>query len=297
MHFSLYELSTRKNIQDILYNEIEKILPAIGKGQFGTVYKGIYQGKLVAIKKIKLKENIFYDDEETQIALNEITNEIKTLKYVINSRIPLFYGLWKNQGKFNLIIEFCPGKNLKDAYPSLNFNQKLSVCLQLSETLQSIHSFNLIHRDIKPSNIMIDDNYSIKIIDFGLSKIAKRTSTFTGCSSGTTRYIAPECFDLNLEYKEGESYFKINAKIDIWSTGCLISEIFSGKIPWNNVQNEMSLMKKLIDKNPFPIPEEIQIDEIRDIIINCVKIKPNDRISAKDLTNLIKEKINNFNQE
>ena len=59
----------------------------------------------------------------------------------------------------------------------------------------------------------------------------------------------------------------------------------------------MSLMKKLIDKNPFPIPEEIQIDEIREIIINCVKIKPNDRISAKDLTNLIKEKINNFNQE
>ncbi len=282
------------NVNIITEVEVTKLRPSIGQGTFGKVYKGTYQGKVIAIKKILLKDDNFDCDENTQKALYDITNEIKSVLYVSNSKIPLFYGIWKNLGKYNLIFEFCPGKNLKDAYHFLNDKQKFSVCLQLSELLQTIHSSNLIHRDIKPSNIMIDENFNIKLIDFGVSRIASRTSTFTKDVSGTTRYMAPEFYDID-ETGDLDKPIRITNKLDIWSTGCMISEIFSGVIPWMNaVKNEISLRKKLMQKIPFPIPNEIEDPDVKEIIEKCLKIDPVERISSADLTELIKEKMKEF---
>lgn len=276
-------------------NEVEKFRPEIGQGSFGKVYRGNYLGKQVAIKKILLNDNNFDDEEQTKRALYDITNEIKTVKYVVNSKIPKLYGLWKNRGNFNLIFEFCQGKNLKEAYPKLNEMQKLDICLQLSDTLIAIHGSNLMHRDIKPANIMIDDNLNIKLIDFGVSRIANRTSTFTADVSGTTRYMAPEFYDIGVNDNDIDKPIKIDTKVDIWSTGCLISEIFSGIIPWwNIVRNEMILRRKLMEKANFPIPDEIQNNDIKEIIQKCVKNCPDERISAKELSFLIKKIMNRF---
>jgi len=193
-----------------------------------------------------------------------------------------------------LIFEFCPGRNLKDEYPSLNDKQKLAVCLQLSEALESIHLKNLIHRDIKPSNVMIGENSNVKLIDFGVSRIAERTTTYTHDATGTSRYMAPELYDIPLD-SNSDKPTRISTKLDIWSTGCTISEIFSGVIPWmNKAKSEPVVMKKLIEGVSFPIPDEITNSDIRDIIKKCVINDPKERISAADLTNLIKEKIKLF---
>lgn len=293
-YINLEDKLRNMNVNIISEDEVTKFRPSIGHGTFGKVYKGSYKTKLVAIKKILLKDENFDCDENTQKAIYDITNEIKTVQYVSNSKIPIFYGIWKNKGKFNLIFEYCPGKNLKEAYLYLNENQKFSICLQLSEVLQIIHSSNLIHRDIKPSNIMIDDNLNIKLIDFGVSRIANRTSTFTNDVSGTTRYMAPEFYDID-DTGEFDKPIKITSKLDVWSTGCMISEIFSGVIPWMNaVKNEISLRKKLMQKVPFPIPNEITNPHIKEIIEKCVKVDPLERISSAELTELIKEKMKIF---
>jgi serine/threonine protein kinase len=290
LEFKLKEM----DVAIISDDQVKLIRPSIGKGAFGKVYKGIYKDKEVAIKKMIMKEENYIDEECTMKAIYDITNEIKTVKYVTNSKIPIFYGLWKYLGKFHLIFEFCPGKNLKEAYANLNENQKFSVCLQMCETLESIHDKKLMHRDIKPSNIMIDANLDIKLIDFGVSRIASKTITFTKDVAGTTRYMAPEMFDVN-EETESDRPITITTKIDVWSMGCTISEIFSGVIPWwNTVKNEIVVSRKLMEKAPFPIPKEITNPDAREIIEQCTKISVDERISTPNLVMLIREKLKKY---
>jgi serine/threonine protein kinase len=269
--------------------EIEKFRPKIGEGTMGKVFKGKYKDLPVAIKKIKTLKD---DCIEDQNSLAEILNEIKCAQFVQNEYIPKFYGLWKRKGRYSLVFEFINGQTLTVKYKEFNDKQKLEVLLQLSKILEIIHSLHLIHRDIKPSNIMITDNFRVKLIDFGVSKISQRTETFTGGLSGTTRYTAPEYFQID---KNGENSIHINSKIDIWSTGCLISEIFSGIVPWKNkVGNEVALRKKLMEKTEFPIPDEIKHVGIIDVIKRCLMVSPEKRVSAEELTLLIKEKMENM---
>jgi len=274
--------------------DITKEPKEIGRGAFGKVYKGTYMGKPVALKKILMSEEHFLSDEMTQYAINDITNEIKTITYVSYPKIPLFYGLWKENGFYHLVFEFCEGKMLKDAYHKLTDKQKLSIVLQLSEALETIHAKKLIHRDIKPSNIMIDENLEIKLIDFGVSKIASKTCTFTKGAIGTMRYMAPEFLDIDVDTVSDKPCL-ISSKVDIWSTGCLISEIFSGRLPWANAAgNDPAILKKLLDKKPFAIPGEITNEHIKEIILKCVDMDPNTRLSASNLVALVKEKMQFF---
>ena len=138
---------------------------------------------------------------------------------------------------------------------------------------------------------MIDENLDIKLIDFGVSRIASRTSTFTNDVSGTTRYLAPEYFEIE-DNTDSDKPIKIGVKIDVWSMGCMISEIFSGILPWmNTVRNEISVRKKLITKAPFPIPEEVSDPDVLEILNKCLQIAPEERISSAELTVLFREKI------
>lgn len=258
---------------------------SIGNGSMGKVYKGKYNDNFVAIKKIKKFEEEKFEDQ------SEILNEIKCSLLVQNEYIPKFYGLWMNNGKFNLVFEFISGQTLKDKYKDLTNREKMEVLLQVSRILEIIHSNHLIHRDIKPSNIMIADDLRIKLIDFGVSKISKKTETFTSGLSGTIRYTAPEYFKID---KNNNNYIHINSKIDIWSTGCMISEIFSGILPWKNqVNNEFIIMRKLSEGTEFPIPnEKIEYIAVIDIIKQCLVVNPDQRISAVQLTMLIQKNLN-----
>jgi serine/threonine protein kinase len=270
--------------------EIQKYKPKIGEGTMGKVFKGKYKDNLVAIKQINILKEDNIDDQNF---LSEILNEIKCAHLVQNEYIPKFYGLWINKGRYCLVFEFISGTTLKQKYKDLNDRQKLEVLLQLSKILEIIHSLHLIHRDIKPSNIMITEEMRVKLIDFGVSKITQKTETFTVGLSGTTRYTAPEYFQID---KNGTQSIQINNKIDIWSTGCLISEIFSGILPWKNrVGNELQLRKKLMEKTEFPIPEkDIKYVEIIEILKKCLNVSPEKRVSAEELTKLLKEKLDNL---
>lgn len=282
------------NVAIITGNDVKIQRPSIGKGAFGKVYKGLYLDKPVAVKKMILKEEIYEDSDATKKTMLDITNEIKTVKYVTNSRIPIFYGLWKCDGNFHLIFEFCPGRNLKEAYKNLSDIHKLRVILQIAEALETIHEKKLMHRDIKPSNIMIDENLDIKLIDFGVSRIASKTVTFTKDVSGTTRYMAPELYDIPEEDVENisDKPIKITTKIDIWSTGCMISEMFTGILPWMNVaKSELTVSRKLIAKEPFPIPKELTNPDFIELVQKCTKYDVEERLSAKQLADLIREKI------
>ncbi len=282
-----------KNFEEEILKIGSKIIPeseitreyVIGEGAFGKVYKGKYLENSVAIKKIKLKE-------KTQEIFDSLLNEIKVIKKADNNNIPKFFGIMKRKNHYNLIFEFISGKTLKDLYSNMNDKEKISVLYDLSEILEQFHSKQLIHRDIKPGNIMINDDKKVKLIDFGISKIASHTSTFTRAQIGTILYMSPEQFQIDLDKFsdpdiEDVKPVPISIKSDIWSFGVMTSEIFSGIKPYHNISkkytpSEQMITRRLIGNKPFPIPDALSSD-IREIVERATVVNPEQRANMNEI--------------
>ena len=139
---------------------------------------------------------------------------------------------------------------------------------------------------------MITEENEVKLIDFGVAKIASKTLTFTGYSLGTTCYMAPENFEVDGEIEPTDKPIAITTKADIWSFGTVISELFSQVKPWSNKCNSsISIERKLVNKDRFPVPKNITDNNIVNLIKKCCQIEPNLRYSAGDLIEKIQELI------
>lgn len=269
----------------------------IGEGSFGKVYKGHYKGKEIAIKKIKLIEKV----PETY---SNLVNEIKVIQKADTPEIPKFYGLMKKNGCYRIIFEYISGKTFKEAYPSMNYEEKVISLYKLSKILESFHSKLIIHRDIKPSNVMIKEDGTLKLIDFGVSKIASHTSTYTKIQKGTVPYISSEQFQIDLEKYQNPSIgdvkpVKISTKSDVWSLGVMTSEMFSGVLPYYNINNnkrpsDFLIMKRLMNKMPFPIPNNLE-EEIKEIVQKATMVDVEERASAKDIREMFEKIIKRKN--
>lgn len=269
----------------------------IGRGAFGKVYKGVYKGEHeVAIKKLLFDINDKeFKENELNAKVVEIMNEIEVVECLRHENIPVFYGIWrrkskKNPGKttLNLVFEFVDGPMLVDYYKNASFNDKVEILIQLVTILEFMHSKKLIHRDIKPGNVIIrkKDN-TAKLIDFGTSKMAKNTATNTATAAGTVSYMPPEAFSVELskqgEEREDGKILEITPKYDIWSMGCMISEIFSGVLPWTNkFKGQFGIQNQLIKKAEFPLPKNIQ-PEVVPTIKGCLEVDVNKRFNATQL--------------
>ena len=205
-----------------------KIIRKLGEGGFAEVYLIEKNNKLYALKKtIKpLKE------EETN-KYNEIIN---ILKKIDNKYITKYYYTFSEKNSFNIVMEFCGEKNLKQFIADYKNKDLLikediisSIIAQICLGLKEIHKNKLIHRNLTPDNIFIDENNNIKIGDFGISKIIA-TNEYANSRIGKYKYFAPE-FEIQEKY---------NQKIDIYSFGCVIYELFT--------QNEYYVDKRIREK-------------------------------------------------
>ena len=273
----------KNNVMLIGQSEIQKIKPFIGEGKFGKVYKGIYNNTTVAIKKMVFEEKI--DSSENR---DEIISEIKNLGAAVCENVPKFYGIWRglNGKNYHLIFEFIIGEPLSNLVKSLTYDEKIYIIYQIAEIVNFLHLKKLFHRDIKPDNIMVNiESKKIKLIDFGTAKLATKTVTFTARAVGTTIYMAPDFFDVD-ENNDDDKPISNSPKVDVWSIGCMISELLSGITPWHNLTKiENKVEAYLIKKTPFPIPKEIKekYPEFHELIQNCTKINPNDRCTTDDI--------------
>lgn len=204
-----------------------EILKILGKGSFGEVYKVLSKknNKIYAMKRINL--NKFNDEKIKQLNLNEI-------KFLEKSCHPHIINLYKSFENINnnifMIIDYMENGDLTEYIDSYKFNNKIipeeiiwDIILQCMSGLAFIHSIGVIHRDIKPGNILLDNNMSLKIGDFGVSALLKDYHIFNSpnilkCNYtevGTPNYKAPEIIK-HSPYTE---------KIDIYSMGVTFFEL------------------------------------------------------------------------
>jgi serine/threonine protein kinase len=274
------------NVKLIDKNEITKIKPELGTGGFGKVYKGKYQDNDVAIKKLtNLKSS---NEKEIIEALTDIINEIKVMEVCNHDRFPKFYGV-VNRKSIYLIFELIKGDTLTRLYRGLSKRDKVSAVHQLCEILESLHAKKVMHRDIKPDNIMIEENNRVRLIDFGLARISNNTVTKTANVKISLPYMAPEVVIPKDTQKDSLKPLQISPKIDVWSCGCILSEIFSEIPPWlNTCKNNIMITKALICNKEFPIPDAVD-ESIKAIIKKACANDPNDRPSCKEMKELLAE--------
>ncbi|TWT80361.1 Serine/threonine-protein kinase PknB [Planctomycetes bacterium CA13] len=202
-----------------------EIIELIGAGGMGAVYKARQPGldRLVALKI--LPEEFGHD---VKFALR-FTREARTLAKLSHANIVSVYEFGKVEDTYYFLMEFVDGSTLREVVRAgqLAPEHALAIVPHLCDALQYAHDKGVVHRDIKPENILIAADGSVKIADFGLSRILGNESqqemlTGTHQVMGTPRYMAPE----QMEGSHG-----VDHRADIYSLGVVFYEMLTGELP------------------------------------------------------------------
>lgn len=191
----------------------------LGKGSSATVFLGIHKptGKYVAIKKYEVT---------TSSLRKKAEKEIRILKQCHHPHIIKLYDVYKYH-KYNdiyLFLEYCKNKNIKQYLGKggyLSEHEAKHLLRQLRDAMFYLYKKNIYHRDIKPQNILLNSQYDIKLIDFGLSLTT--TKCYSNKLCGSPLYMAPEIIRHKL-------YTKVS---DLWSFGIVMFEMLYGYNPFH----------------------------------------------------------------
>ncbi|KAJ4719478.1 Mitogen-activated protein kinase kinase [Melia azedarach] len=251
----------------------------IGCGAFGRVYMGMNldSGELLAVKQVLIAQNCD-SKEKAQAHIKELEEEVKLLKDLSHPNIVRYLGTVTEEESLNILLEFVPGGSISSLLGKFGpFPEAVmrAYTKQLLLGLEYLHSNGIMHRDIKGANILVDNKGCIKLADFGASKQVAELATVSGAKSmkGTPYWMAPEVI-----LQTGHS-----CSADIWSVGCTVIEMATGKPPWSQQYQEVAALFYIgTTKSHPPIPEQLSA-EAKDFLLKCLQKEPNLRPTASEL--------------
>lgn len=223
----------------------------IGSGSFGTVYLGMnpFTGELMAVKQIPLvpetDANNNSNENLQKNSMQEQQREMMLLKELNHENIVRYFGSSTDENYLNIFLEYVPGGSVQTMLNSYGpFEEPLirNFIRQVLIGLSYLHGEDIIHRDIKGANILIDIKGTVKIGDFGISKkvstIDEEDEDFK--KTGKRASLQGSVFWMAPEVVKQTTYTK---KADIWSVGCLIVEMFTGRHPFPELSQMQALFK------------------------------------------------------
>ncbi|CEP17185.1 hypothetical protein [Parasitella parasitica] len=249
----------------------------IGKGQFGSVYRALdlATGEIVAVKRL-LFENGELDQEVMFLTSSfyTIQKEVALLKTLSHSNVIRYLGFIQSKHSVNIILEYAENGSLMSTLKAFGaFPEKLvaSFCMKILNGLEYLHQNQVVHCDLKAANILTTKTGDVKLTDFGVSLNLKIKGADAGSVSGTPNWMAPEVIEL-----KGAS-----TKSDIWSLGCTLVELVTGKPPYADMI-AMSAMFRIVEDQCPPLPENISSD-MKSFLEACFQKDPESRPSATQL--------------
>ncbi|KAK2451556.1 LEAF RUST 10 DISEASE-RESISTANCE LOCUS RECEPTOR-LIKE PROTEIN KINASE 1.2 [Trifolium repens] len=217
-----YEINPIKAFKIFHHAELEKATnhfdTFLGQGGFGKVYYGkLKDGREVAIKRFH---------EETDKTVGQFMKEIDILSHLHHPNLVLLYGCSsRHSNKHMLVYEYIANGTLsqhlhESSSSKLSWLTRLNIAIETAKALVYLHDSGIIHRDIKGSNILLDENFTVKVADFGLSRFLPDYLTHVSTLPvGTQAYIDPDYFETG----------RVSEQSDVYSFGVILFELISSK--------------------------------------------------------------------
>ena len=210
---------------------------------------------------------------ESSRDIQRLKKEIKILKKLRHKNIIQLYDIMESKRNLYFVMEYCKNGELFDYIVSKKRLKETEACCffqQIINGVDYLHKQGIIHRDLKPENLLLDDNYHIKISDFGLSTFyTKNNYLQTAC--GTPSYAPPEML-------EGHEYN--GEATDVWSCGIILYAMLCGTLPFSESQEEIIVKK--IKKHDYIIPNYLSKDA-KDLLNHILIINPKERYNIKQI--------------
>ncbi|CAD7691604.1 unnamed protein product [Nyctereutes procyonoides] len=247
----------------------------IGEGQYGKVYTciSVDTGELMAMKEIRFQPN----DHKT---IKETADELKIFEGIKHPNLVRYFGVELHREEMYIFMEYCDEGTLEEV-SRLGLQEHVIrlYSKQITIAINVLHEHGIVHRDIKGANIFLTSSGLIKLGDFGCSvKLKNNAQTMPGevnSTLGTAAYMAPEV----ITRAKGEGHGRA---ADIWSLGCVVIEMVTGKRPWHEYEHNFQIMYKVGMGHKPPIPERLS-PEGKDFLSHCLESEPRMRWTASQL--------------
>lgn len=220
-----------------------RILEKIGEGGMGVVYKAedTTLKRAVALKFLPVHA---LDDEEQRARLVREAQAAAALDHV---NINTVFEIGESNGMTYMAMAFVEGESLRQRLKrgSVPLAEALAIIIQVAAGLTRAHSQGIVHRDVKPANVLVTADGIVKIVDFGLAKLAGATGlTKTDSTIGTAAYMSPE---------QARSEV-VDHRSDIWSLGVILYEMLTGRLPFSG-EHEAVVIYSILSEDYKPIGE------------------------------------------
>ncbi len=219
-----------------------RIVERIGAGGMGVVYKAedTKLRRTVALKFLPLE--LTQDPEAKQ----RLRAEAQTASALDHPNICTIHEIDETpDGQVFVAMSYYDGETLKQriARGPLPVADALRIATEAARAVAAAHEAGVIHRDIKPANVMLTRRGDVKLLDFGVAKLAGRTAlTRTGVTLGTVAYMAPE--HITGQYADQQT--------DVWALGVVLYEMLAGRLPFD-AEHEVAIINAIANKTPIPL--------------------------------------------
>ena len=258
-----------------MINDRYEIIKSIGEGGMANVYLA-YDTILDRRVAIKVLRGDLSNDEKF---VRRFQREALSASSLSHPNIVEMYDVGEDNGIYYIVMEYIEGKTLKQLIKkrgALTLSEAIDIMLQITDGISQAHDSYIIHRDLKPQNIMIKEDGTIKITDFGIAMALNSTQlTQTNSVMGSVHYLPPE-------QASGKGS---TIRSDIYSMGILFYEILTGTLPFKGDNAVEIALKQMRDEIPSVRKKNPAIPQsVENVILKATAKNPKNRYSdAKEM--------------
>lgn len=222
-----------------------QILERVGRGGMGVLYRG---HDPILDREVAIKVMLADFSEDTEQMRPRFYREAKAVAKLQHRNIVTIFEFAEENHQPHIVMEFLRGQPLNvrmEQTPPLTLDDKLDVVAQLCSGLGYAHTQGIVHRDVKPANVFVLEDGTVKLLDFGIAKLATSTLTRQGDVLGSAPYMSPE---------QVAGTQDLDGRSDVWSTGVLLFELLTGKKPFDG-EALTTVIMGIMKTEPPPIDQ------------------------------------------